>query len=152
MKCTVLAPHPALSAAMGPASGQAARPLVVAALALSSWTLSPAQTASPGPGWVGRWDLAHADETPDHCPLTLQDQETIGGRQLRLAKTCAQAVAWTRELTAWRVQPDGTLVLADALRHAVIAFKRDETGDLTGIGPDRLMYVLYPERPAQPRR
>jgi hypothetical protein len=105
---------------------------------------SAQQAAAPSEAaLVGPWDMAHADDNPDHCRIQLLAGETIGGRELRLGKGCAQALAWTSDLTAWRLQPDGTLVLADAQRHAVIGFKRDEAGDLTGTGPDHALYVLY---------
>jgi hypothetical protein len=43
-------------------------------------------------------------------------------------------------------------VLADALRHAVIRFKRDEAGDLSGTAPDRSTYILYPVKPTRKPR
>jgi hypothetical protein len=119
------------------------------AVCLTATSLAQAQTAlsTPEQAFVGRWDIAHVDETPDHCVLSLLKEETIGGRQVALSKGCAKELAWTGDITAWWVRPDGTLVLADALRHGLIGFKRDATGDLTGIAPDQAMYMLYPVKP-----
>jgi hypothetical protein len=64
-----------------------------------------------------------------------------------LSKGCAKELPWTGDITAWWVRPDGTLVLADALRHGLVGFKRDVAGDLTGTAPDQAMYVLYPVKP-----
>jgi hypothetical protein len=126
----------------------ASRRLLEAVLCVGAWalTFTPAASADV-PGYAGNWTLGRTDEWPDVCHLALLRSETIGGADVSLKPDCAKSFKWTADITAWRVAPDGALVLSDGTRHAVIRFVRDETGDLVGDGPEKLSYVLYPDKP-----
>ena len=91
---------------------------------------------------AGNYTINHTDETPDECRISLLTSDTIGGKDVKLAKDCAKQIGWTGDITAWRISPDGKLVLANAERHAIIAFANPASEPM-GTGPDGNGYMLY---------
>ncbi len=102
------------------------------------------------PPMTGDWTIGRTSEWPDTCTLGLLPSETIGGWDVKRHRGCEKAFAWTGDVTAWRMAAPDDLVLADALRHGVIHFKRDETGDWVGTGPDQQDYIITRDKPRQP--
>jgi len=94
------------------------------------------------PPMTGDWIIGRTSEWPDTCTLGLLPSETIGGWDVKLHRGCQKSFAWTGDVTAWRMAAPDDLVLADATRHGVIHFKRDETGDWVGTGPDQQDYII----------
>jgi len=91
---------------------------------------------------AGGWTISRTSEWPDACSLVLQTTPAIGGYGLRLRRGCTAAFAWTGDVMAWRLGPDGSLVLADGTRHGVIRFAPLDDGDWVGRGPDGQDYVI----------
>jgi hypothetical protein len=90
-----------------------------------------------------------ACHAPSARQASTRPSETIAGWDVKLHRGCAKSFAWTGDVTAWRLGTPDDLVLADATRHAVIHFKRDESGDWVGAGPDGQDYIIMR---VQPRR
>ena len=103
--------------------------------------------ATDAPPMTGDWTIGRTSEWPDTCTLTLLPGETIGGFDVKLHRGCKKAFAWTDDVTAWRLGAPDDLVLADATRHGVIHFRRDETGDWVGTGPDGQDYIITRDKP-----
>ncbi len=107
-----------------------------------------AQDKPPTAAKPGAWVIARTSEWPDICTLRLLPGETIGGQELSLGKDCLKSFKWTGDLAAWRTSP-GNLVLADATRKTVIAFRQVPDGDYVGTGPDKVDYVMSPVWPSR---
>ena len=118
------------------------RPLARLAATLATLCALGASAQTILPPMTGDWIVGRTSEWPDTCTLGLLPSETIGGWDVKLHRGCAKAFAWTGDVTAWRLGAPDDLVLADATRHAVIHFKRDETGDWVGTGPDKQDYII----------
>jgi len=126
------------------------RPLARLAATLATLASLGASAQAILPPMTGDWTIGRTSEWPDTCTLGLLPSETIGGWDVKLHRGCKKAFAWTDDVTAWRMAAPDDLVLADATRHGVIHFKRDETGDWVGTGPDQQDYIITRDKPRQP--
>lgn len=80
-------------------------------------------------GLVGDFVLEQDDETLPKCPVTLTDQETIGGWAITVPEACPAPYPAADSLMAWNVDPnDGSVLFLDAERHVVLRLLEDEDG------------------------
>lgn len=80
-------------------------------------------------GLVGDFVLEQDDETLPKCPVTLTDQETIGGWAISVPEACPAPYPAADSLMAWNVDPnDGSVLFLDAERHIVLRLLEDEDG------------------------
>jgi hypothetical protein len=80
-------------------------------------------------GMVGDFVLEQDDETLPKCPVTLTDQETIGGWAITVPEACPAPYPAADSLMAWNVDPnDGSVLFLDAERHVVLRLLEDEDG------------------------
>lgn len=108
-----------------------------------------AQPKGPEPG---DWLIVRASEGPETCHITLLAEPTIGGQGVIVGNDCIKFIPWSIDIAAWREGVDGIAILADATRKAVITLIPVDDGDYTGDGPDRIQYVLTPERPPRQKK
>ena len=102
----------------------------------------PADDMPKGPkAYVGAWVVGKDGEGADVCTVRFNAAGVIGGFQLVAPKSCKGAVAHWADLYAWRVNPDGTIVMADATRRSMYVFKKldDEVWATEGGDWDRLL-------------
>jgi hypothetical protein len=107
----------------------------------------PVSDMPTGPkAYVGAWVVGKDGEGADVCTVRFNAPGVIGGFQLVAPKTCKDAVAHWDDLYAWRVQPNGDIVMADATRRAVYVFKKldDEVWATEGADWDRLLLRRAP--------
>ena len=126
------------------------RPLARLAATLATLASLGASAQAILPPMTGDWTIGRTSEWPDTCTLGLLPSETIGGWDVKLHRGCQKSFAWTGDVTAWRMPAPDDLVLSDATRHGLIHFKRDESGDWVGAGPDQQDYVITRNKPRQP--
>lgn len=91
--------------------------------------------------FIGSWVVGKDGEGADVCTLRFNAAGVIGGYQLVVPKSCRGVVAHWDELFAWRVDPQGEIVLADATRRGLFVFRKlDDTVWATQGGDwDRLL-------------
>ena len=100
-------------------------------------------------GMVGDFVLAQEDENLPTCPVTLTDQQAIGGWAIALPEACPAPYPVDR-LAAWNVDTsDGSVLFLDAERHVVMKLLEDEDG-LYDTAPDvQPRFYLMPPYDAQ---
>lgn len=87
-------------------------------------------------GMVGDFILEQEDQSLPKCPITLSDQEALGGWAVQLPETCAAPYPAADQLVAWNIdQTDGSIILLNAERKVVMRLFEDEDG-LYDTAPD----------------
>ena len=114
------------------------------ALAPAAWAQAPAAPKA----MLGSWVLAQDGEGGSTCTLTLQAPLIIGGFRLTSQPRCKRVLEAADDFYAWYLNPKGDLVLADATRHAVLAFSM---ADGTWIASPEPGTQLLLSRPTKPR-
>jgi Protease inhibitor Inh len=116
---------------------------VVAVLALAG--LYPAHgqdVATLRKDMIGQWELATTDRSKT-CVVTLKDDTTPQGFRLELEPSCAAALPFTKDITAWSIKGLGDIVrLQNATGEAVIDFSEVETGIFEGLRTNEGVYIL----------
>ncbi len=130
--------------------------MLIGALALAGPGLTKA--APPGDrapsrpmAFVGAWRVGYDGEGAMTCVIRLNAAVVIGGYQVVAPKSCRGAIERYDELYAWRLNPQGELVLADPARHGIYRFHQITKGVWATDGPDDQRYLMQPV-PKKPRR
>ena len=95
---------------------------------------------------VGDFVLGQEDDTLPTCPITLTDQEAIGGWAIQMPTACPAPYPAADELMAWNVDSsDGSVIFLNAERKVVMRLFEDEDG-LYDTDPDKQphFYLLSP--------
>src|SRR4051794_872279 len=90
---------------------------------------------------IGQWELSTAERSKT-CVLTLKGDATAQGLKLDLEPSCAVALPFTKEITAWSVRGLDIVRLQDAAGAAVIDFTEVESGILEGLRQGEGIYIL----------
>lgn len=90
---------------------------------------------------IGQWELSTAgrDKT---CVITLKGDATPQGLKLELDKGCADALPFTKGITAWSVKGLDIVRLQDAKGQPVIDVTEVESGIFEGQRPNEGVYLL----------
>ncbi len=123
--------------------------LVICALALAAF--AQAKSSSPAMALVGAWRVGYDGEGSSTCVIRLNPAVVIGGNQVVAPKSCKGAIERYDELYAWRLNPQGVLVLADPARQGIYRFHQITKGVWATDGADDQRYLLQPV-PKKPRR
>ncbi|MEO8758956.1 MAG: AprI/Inh family metalloprotease inhibitor [Devosia sp.] len=96
----------------------------------SSASSEPQSTVPPElQGMVGDFILEQEDESLPKCPLTLTDQETIGGWAVEVPETCPAPYPAADQFLAWNIDPnDGSVIFLNAERKVTMRLFEDEDG------------------------
>jgi hypothetical protein len=124
---------------VGRASTAIAALSVLSALGLPAW----AQDASTlKKDMIGQWELATTERSKT-CVVTLKSDATPQGLKLEMEPSCAEALPFTREITAWNIKGLGDIVrLQDAAGQPVIDFTEVESGIFEGLRTGEGVYIL----------
>lgn len=121
------------------------RAIAFAALAMGIAGVAPAfsQDASTlKKDMIGQWELATTDRSKT-CVVTLKGDATSQGLKLELEPSCAAALPFTREITAWNIKGLGDIVrLQNAAGEAVVDFTEVESGIFEGLRNGEGVYIL----------
>src|SRR6202795_308410 len=91
---------------------------------------------------IGQWELATTDRSKT-CVVTLKSDATPQGLKLELEPSCAAALPFTKEITAWNIKGLGDIVrLQDAAGQPVIDFTEVESGIFEGLRTGEGVYIL----------
>src|SRR5438876_11009795 len=105
----------------------------LAAAVLGSPARSQQDAAGLKKDMVGQWELATTERSKT-CVVTLKSDATPQGLKLELEPSCAAALPFTKEITAWNIKGLGDIVrLQDAAGQPVIDFTEVESGIFEGL-------------------
>jgi hypothetical protein len=90
---------------------------------------------------IGQWELSTAERNKT-CVLTLKGDNTPSGSRLELDKGCADALPFTKDISAWSIKGLDIVRLQDAKGEAVIDFTEVESGILEGMRTGEGVYIL----------
>jgi Protease inhibitor Inh len=108
------------------------------ALAPAAW----AQDAtSLKKGMIGQWELSTTERSKT-CVVTMKNDTTPQGLKLELEPTCAAALPFTKDITAWNIKGLDIVRLQDAAGQPVIDFTEVESGIFEGLRSGEGVYIL----------
>ena len=90
---------------------------------------------------IGQWELSTAERNKT-CVITLKGDNTPSGSHLELEKGCADALPFTKDITAWSIKGLDIVRLQDAKGESVIDFTEVESGILEGTRSGEGVYIL----------
>lgn len=91
---------------------------------------------------IGQWELATTERSKT-CVVTLKPDATPQGLKLELEPSCAAALPFTKDITAWNIKGLGDIVrLQDAAGQPVIDFTEVESGIFEGLRTGEGVYIL----------
>src|SRR5436305_4418907 len=91
---------------------------------------------------IGQWELATTERSKT-CVVTLKPDATPQGLKLEMEPSCAAALPFTKEITAWNIKGLGDIVrLQDAAGQPVIDFTEVESGIFEGLRTGEGVYIL----------
>jgi hypothetical protein len=117
---------------------------VLAALLALFVPESPARSQDAGTlkkDMIGQWELSTTERSKT-CVVTLKPDATAQGLKLELEPTCAAALPFTKEITAWNVKGLDIVRLQDAAGQSVIDFTEVESGIFEGLRTNEGIYIL----------
>src|SRR6476660_8904608 len=121
------------------------RRMAFAALAVLAACVAPASAQNATTlkkDMVGQWELSTTERSKT-CVVTLKGDATPQGLKLELEPSCAAALPFTKEITAWNIKGLGDIVrLQDAAGQAVIDFTEVESGIFEGLRTGEGVYIL----------
>jgi hypothetical protein len=122
-----------------------AHPLKVAAAALAlAAVLQPAgaqDATTLKKEMIGQWELATTERSKT-CVVTLKGDTTAQGLKLELEPSCAAALPFTKDITAWNVKGLDIVRLQNAAGEPVIDFTEVESGIFEGVRSGEGVYIL----------
>ena len=91
---------------------------------------------------IGQWELATTERSKT-CVVTLKPDTTPQGMKLELEPSCAAALPFTKDITAWNIKGLGDIVrLQDTAGQPVIDFTEVESGIFEGLRQGEGVYIL----------
>lgn len=90
---------------------------------------------------IGQWELSTA-ERGKTCVVTLKADTAAQGMKLELEPGCANALPFTKDITAWSIKGLDIVRLQDASGQSVIDFTEVESGILEGRRTGEGIYLL----------
>src|SRR5258708_22348804 len=117
----------------------------IAVLSALSALVSPARSQDASTlkkDMIGQWELATTERSKT-CVVTLKSDATPQGLKLELEPSCAAALPFTKDITAWNIKGLGDIVrLQDAAGQPVIDFTEVESGIFEGMRTGEGIYIL----------
>jgi len=90
---------------------------------------------------IGQWELSTAERNKT-CVITLKSDNAPAGSRLELEKGCADALPFTKDITAWSIKGLDIVRLQDAKGESVIDLTEVESGILEGTRSGEGVYIL----------
>lgn len=118
------------------------RMLALLAMLLTASAPAFAQTAANlKKDMIGLWELSTA-ERGKTCVVTLKADAAAQGMKLELEPGCANALPFTKDITAWSIKGLDIVRMQDASGQSVIDFTEVESGILEGRRSGEGIYLL----------
>lgn len=117
---------------------------VVALAVAGAWLVTPAASQNAtdlAKDMIGQWELSTAgrDKT---CVVTLKNDAASLGKKLELEKNCADALPFTKDISAWSIKGLDIVRLQDGKGDAVIDFTEVESSIFEGLRTGEGVYLL----------
>jgi hypothetical protein len=90
---------------------------------------------------IGQWELSTTERSKT-CVVTMKNEAAQGGLKLELEPSCAAALPFTKDITAWSIKGLDIVRLQDALGQPVIDFTEVESGIFEGLRQGEGVYIL----------
>jgi hypothetical protein len=90
---------------------------------------------------IGQWELATTERSKT-CVVTLKGDATAQGLRLELEPSCAAALPFTKDITAWNIRGLDIVRLQNAAGESVIDFTEVESGIFEGHRTGEGVYIL----------
>ena len=90
---------------------------------------------------IGQWELSTAERSKT-CVVTLKPDVAAQGMKLELEPGCANALPFTKDITAWSIKGLDIVRMQDASGQSVIDFTEVESGILEGRRTGEGIYLL----------
>ncbi len=121
-------------------------PLHRAAAAVLAWLVLalPAQAQQQDAlrrDMVGQWELSTTERSKT-CVVTMKNEGAAQALKLELEPGCAEALPFTKDITAWSVKGLDIVRLQDAAGQPVIDFTEVESGIFEGLRQGEGVYIL----------
>lgn len=104
------------------------RTLLIGAAWLAAGCIALAASGAYAENPKGKFDIWEDFEGGRVCPVTLTDEMAIGGFALEGDEACLGELKLGGDPAAWFIDGEGSFVLIDATRHALVRFKALEDG------------------------
>jgi hypothetical protein len=114
---------------------------VALSVLLASGAPLRSQDATLKKDMIGQWELSTTERNKT-CVVTLKPDTTPQGLKLELEASCAAALPFTKDITAWNIKGLDIVRLQDAKGEAVIDFTEVEAGILEGVRSGEGVYIL----------
>jgi Protease inhibitor Inh len=115
----------------------------IALLAFLAFTLpaSAQQQDALKKEMIGQWELSTTERSKT-CVVTMKGEGAAQALKLELEPSCAAALPFTKEITAWSVKGLDIVRLQDAAGQPVIDFTEVESGIFEGLRQGEGVYIL----------
>src|SRR5262245_62216206 len=90
---------------------------------------------------IGQWELSTIERSKT-CVVTMKSEAAQGGLKLELEPSCAAALPFTKDITAWSIKGLDIVRLQDGAGQPVIDFTEVESGIFEGLRQGEGVYIL----------
>ena len=90
---------------------------------------------------IGQWELSTTERSKT-CVVTMKNEGAAQALKLELEPSCAAALPFTKDITAWSVKGLDIVRLQDAAGQPVIDFTEVESGIFEGLRQGEGVYIL----------
>jgi hypothetical protein len=90
---------------------------------------------------VGQWELSTTERSKT-CVVTMKNEGAAHALKLELEPSCAAALPFTKDITAWSIKGLDIVRLQDAAGQPVIDFTEVESGIFEGLRQGEGVYIL----------
>jgi hypothetical protein len=118
--------------------------VLAAALLAIAGGVGPASSQDAGSlkkEMIGQWELATTERSKT-CVVTLKGDATAQGFRLELEPSCAAALPFTKDITAWNIKGLDIVRLQNAAGESVVDFTEVESGIFEGLRTGEGVYIL----------
>src|SRR5262245_38951207 len=90
---------------------------------------------------IGQWELSTTERSKT-CVVTMKNEGSSQALKLELEPSCAAALPFTKDITAWSIKGLDIVRLQDATGQPVIDFTEVESGIFEGLRQGEGVYIL----------
>jgi Protease inhibitor Inh len=120
---------------------QLGRPFIAVLVWLALALPAPAQQDTLKKEMIGQWELSTTERSKT-CVVTMKNEGSSQALKLELEPSCAAALPFTKDITAWSVKGLDIVRLQDGAGQPVIDFTEVESGIFEGLRQGEGVYIL----------
>jgi Protease inhibitor Inh len=120
---------------------QLGRPFIAVLVWLALALPAPAQQDTLKKEMIGQWELSTTERSKT-CVVTMKNEGSSQALKLELEPSCAAALPFTKDITAWSIKGLDIVRLQDGAGQPVIDFTEVESGIFEGLRQGEGVYIL----------